>query len=1252
MCKKLLLVLGFAILFGGVVYSQTGTIKGVVKDHTGGILEFANVFLKKEDKVVNYAMTNDKGEYQIFGIEAGTYDVEVDATLTVCKKKQTQKGVGVSADKVTFLNFKINCSQDLDVVEIRWERPVFEADNTTSSAKLSGADVRKQPGRSITRALSNMEGVASVDGAVTSVRGNRSDGQQTIIDGVRVRGGSSISMSSVEELELIQGGIPAEYGDGTSFTVITTKGVSKDFHGSFEVMGSLDGYNNFLAAAYVTGPILKGKKRDDPARIGFSISAEANYTKDGSPARGGTWRATDEIIDYLIKNPNRYVDGGSILPGFNKNVDYITKEDMYRQRVRRNADSWGYFAQGKIDFVTGKYKNITISINGSYQYSKSKGWGIANALFNNNNFSEGKSSTVRVYGRLNHRVFTDTAANAILKNIMYNINVNYTYYKSNSYDSHHRDNLFNYGHIGKFKTYKANSFAEGSLEVDGIRYYNMYIMNNIYDSLVVFDASSSSNPDLAWYTLNFVNNYSPEDINDLFKEDLAAAGLSSYPYNNTLYQSMGALLNGDAPSSSYGLFTIPGMPTTGYSKGEQTSIGAKANLSMNLANHEIKLGYEFDRVSARGWSVSPYTLWTLMRQSANKHISDLDLEHPIFVGQDTIMYNRLNAGGQTTFDRSVRTSLGLDPDGLDWIDIDNMDPNQFDIGMFSAEELLVGISGPLVSYYGYDYTGTKRNNRKTSIKDFFTATDKNGNKTYNIGAYQPVYMALYVQDKFSIQSLLFNVGLRIDRFDANQSVLADPYLFRPAYTAGEVRNLFVDNQGNSVIPANATDDWVVYVSQKDKTLDPDNSTIIGYRNGNTWYDAKGQEVLNGEDLLGANGGPILKEALEEGAISKVHYGAFKDYKPQWSFMPRISFSFPVSDKSLFYAHYNIITKRPGNLQLSPISYLFIEKFGSSASNVVTNPNMLPEKSIDYEIGFRQKIGERSAISLQAYYSEKRDQIQSYRYTGAYPNTYYSFANIDFGTVQGFSVSYNLRQTKNLTFRASYTLQFAKGTGSSETSGLAIISSGQPNLRTLNNLSFDQRHRLTANIDYHFGSGSDYNGPISKRQKKGSSTVTEVRWLQDAGVNIQFSAASGMPYSRSSTPSSNYAAGTVSQLKGSINGSNRPWIFQCDLRLDKSFTFDMNKNKTDAEGNKKGKKPGFVTVYLDILNLFNFKNIISVYEYTGNPDDDGYLAATEYQQQINSQVDVGAYIDQYMIRMQTPYNYSAPIRARLGIQFNF
>ena len=189
-------------------------------------------------------------------------------------------------------------------------------------------------------------------------------------------------MSSIEEMELIQGGIPAEYGDGTSFTVITTKGASREYHGSVELMGSLDGYNNFLGAFNLTGPILKGVTRDDPERIGFLISGEVTYDKDGYPAQGGTWRATQETIDYLIQNPNRYIEGGGGFPGIYKNVDFITKDDLKLQRVRDNAENWGYLLQGKLDFVAGKKNNILFSLGGSYEYNKGKNWSLRFCLFN------------------------------------------------------------------------------------------------------------------------------------------------------------------------------------------------------------------------------------------------------------------------------------------------------------------------------------------------------------------------------------------------------------------------------------------------------------------------------------------------------------------------------------------------------------------------------------------------------------------------------------------------------------------------------------------------------------------------------------------------------------------------------------------------------------------------------------------------------------------------------------------------------
>lgn len=1232
MVKKLLLTLLAVILFSSVSFAQ-GTIKGKLTDQTGAALGFATVTLQKDGVAYDETMTDDKGEYQFYGIPVGVYDLIFDATLTSCgKSKQLSQMQYEGGTKIQ--DFRINCATEMEALVVVYERPLIEQDNTTTSVKIDADEVRKQPGHSVNNAIANAAGVTSIDGSISSVRGNRSEGQKTMIDGVLVRGTGGVSMASIEQVEMISGGVPAEYGDGNSFTVITTKGISKDLHGSVELMGSLEGYNNFLAAFSLTGPLSKPKARGEMPRIGFLLTGDFNYDKDGAPARGGNWRATDEAIDFLIQNPYRY--STTEIGAHYANGEYMGAENFKKQRVRDNAGNLNYLIQAKLDFILGEKKNMSLSIGGMYEFTRYRNWSSNYyALFNAQNNNQSQINTWRVNAKFQHRI---TPKSDVVKNIMYNINVNFTHYDTWTRDLRHKNNLFDYGHIGYFKTTKAKYFRLDTVTINGIKYYDMNVLQNVYDSIVEFsatpfgsnDESLISNPDLLHYVTNFTNTYTPELIYDYF---------GTIPYNKTLYQQFGALLNGDSPDAIYSLYQAPGTVRNSYSKSEENQLGATASVTMAIKDHELKLGYIFEKRTARSFSAAPVGLWTLMRSSANYHISELDKANPIQIGEDTVVYDMLfDAEAQTTFDRNLRKSLGLDPNGTDWIDIDNMRPDQFSLSMFSPEELFNGGS-TYISYYGYDYTGTKKFSKKTDIHDFFNKTDANGDKLYNVGAYEPIYMAMYIQDKFSIHTMMFNVGLRVDRFDANQYTLSDPYLFREAYTVKEVRDVYD-------VAGNAEDDWVVYVNQMDKTLDPDNASIVAYRKGHTWYDATGAVVTDPTTVLGATGGPILKNQLDETAVSKVEGGAFTKYEPQWSIMPRLSFSFNVSQKSLFYAHYNIITVRPTDLRLDPISYLWIEKLGSNQNNVINNPSLKPSKSIDYEIGFRQLIGENSAISLAAYYSEKRDQVQCYRYTGAYPSTYYSYDNIDFGTVQGFTVSYDLRRTKNVTLRASYTLQFAKGTGSSETSSLAIIASGQPNLRTLTNLSFDQRHKISANLDYRFGYGNDYEGPIHRRETK-DGKLKETKVLENFGVNINFSAGSGLPYSRSSKPYSNLISAGKSQLSGTINGSNMPWIFQCDIRIDKTFVFDLKK---DEEG--KPLKKGYLNVYLEVMNLFNFKNVISVYEYTGNADDDGYLTATEFQQQINSQVDVAAYSNYYRMRVADPYNYTQPTRVRLGLQFSF
>ncbi|MCL2290511.1 MAG: carboxypeptidase regulatory-like domain-containing protein [Bacteroidetes bacterium] len=1309
MIKKLLFTLSLCMMVGSVLYAQS-TIKGEVKDLNGYGIPFLQILLKQDGRVVNGAYTDDLGAYQIFGVSAGTYDITAGGTMT-CLSTHTERGVYVSSSEVKFINFTINCSStELEEVEVQYVPPVFSQDNTTSSQKLTGDEVRKTPGRSITAALSNLEGVASVDGNVAAVRGNRSDGQQTIIDGVRVRGGSGIAMQTVEGLELIQGGIPAEFGDGTSFTVITTRGVAKDFHGGAEIRGSLEGYGQMLAAASLSGPIVRGKTPQDPARMGFLISAEGNYDIDANPARGGTWVAKPETIQNIIDKPVDYRFLGNNYASFYR-ANELGPDAFKKVRVRQDAEEWGFLVQGKIDIMGGgkdargrPKNNLRISLNGSYQYENWLNWFSAyrpwnaNSVFNSKNNGMGERNTMRLSARINHRVKTDTAANAILKNIMYDININYTLSTLKNQDRNHKDNLFGYGYIGKFTTERNDYYQYEEMQVYNPRLGRDTIMlaprlvNYQAAELVKFDKDgyfndkgNYYNPDLIPYTQNFIDFIKEKtdvDINNMTGYDRwDLINFLGGTLTNETYMQYHALLNGGsnnntlARSVGYNLYTPPGVLNSGYGKSRTEVIGAKASLSLNIQNHEVKFGFEFEKFTVRGYSVGdPSTLWGHMRRLTNDvSYFPLDLGNPYWAQggaspvfdpsgtyiMDTLTYNV--TPNLTYFDQNLRRQQGITNDKV-YLDIDSYDPKDFSLDLFSNYELL-NSGNNLVSYSGYDYTG-KISNKKMSLDNFFSGGDLNERDKYAIGAFEPIYMSIYLQDKFSISNLLFNVGLRLDYFNANQPVLKDPFLLRDAWSVGDIRSGGKAGQTapnawqNFSFPDNVGADWIPYVSSADNTIHEAPQTIVAYREGNTWYNSLGQEVTNPASVLGT-GGPILVQGLMPGDPSKASSDAFTNYKPQWSIMPRISFSFPVSTNSLFYAHYNIITYRPTNLQINPIAYLFIQNPRYQNYNwYISNPNLRAQQSIDYEIGFRQKVGENAALSFAAYYSEKRNQIQSYRFTGAYPATYYSFYNQDFGTVQGFVLGINMRGAKNITFRANYTLSFAKGTGSSATSNLAIIASGQPNLRTLTNLDFDQRHNISGMIDLRFDQGTNYNGPVTVRQKKGTDTKREIRWLENAGATLMVSAASGMPYSRSGILYSVLGWGerTNSQLKGTINGANMPWTFTCNLRLDKSFVFNLASKKDKNDSGKRKNKPGMLTVYLDFQNLLNIKNVISVYDYTGSATDDGYLSSALFRSQIEQgtafNMPVTSAMNYYEMAIANPYNFSQPFRVYLGIQFYF
>lgn len=1213
MLRRLILSITVLLLSVGV-YAQSGTLSGTVKDaKTGEPIPFANVSIEENGNIVTGGMTNFDGKYTIKPVPAGKYSVKASY---VGYAPVQYNGVQVTAGKIAFQDFKLQTDAEVleEVVVKEYKTPLIKKDQTESGGTVTSDDIKKMPGRSASAVATTVGGVYSEDGEVGSIRGARSEGTVYYVDGVKVRGSNALPKSAVEQVTVITGGLAAKYGDATGGVIsVTTKGPTSRFFGGAEVLTSefLDPYGYNLGALTVSGPIWtieeKGANRKRTI-AGFLLSAEGSYIEDPGPSAVGVWVAKDKYVDSVTNSPLRLEQSENAAVVY-QNADYFGDEAFENIDTRPNAERLQMNLAGKLDFQP--IRDLNLTFGGTMDYRNGRLYSYSNSMFNSNNNGQQIYSNWRVYGRLTQKFNNanqeeeDSQSKSLISNAYYTIQVDYSKTNSLYQDKTHQDNLFDYGYIGSFDTQVQRYYSYGedtSINLEGW-------IHETFDYPIDTFVPGNVNPELANYTSQFFDYF---DGYYLRKEDVLQSG---------------GLLNGYTPPSIYSLYTSPGVPYSSYAVSDANQFRVSANGVADIGDHEFTLGFEFEQRKDYQYNVAPYGLWGLAEDLMNYHIMERDLGNPqpVYdangVFQDTINYPRLfNAEQQTQFDLSVREYLGLSSNGLEWVDVNNMNPSDFDISYFSPDELF-NQGNNYVFYYGYDHTGEKLDYDPT-LQDFFTKTDENGNLERPIAPFQPNYVAGYIQDKFSFKDLIFNVGVRVDRYDANQQVLKDKYLFSDAYSVS-------DNDPNGLlnesdIPGNIPDDAIVYVNSLDNP-----TAINGFRSGDTWYTSNGTQTDNPSVIQSSNGiAPYLVDSDEELSVN-----AFEDYTPQITVMPRISFSFPISDEALFFAHYDILSKRPTySSRLNPIDYLFIRQKNTDPIN---NPNQSTEKTIDYELGFQQKLGNSSALKLSAFYREMRDMQQAIAVIGAYPVDYYTFGNIDFGTVKGFTASYDLRRTGNVQMRASYTLQFAKGTGSSYESGVNIVKSDQPNLRTTIPLDFDQRHNFAVTVDYRFGGKANktpYDGP------KWFGTD----FLQNTGANFVINSGSGSPYSKQSRPREGV-------LVGSLNGSRKPWRTTIDARIDRDIRLTMK--QADDESGKKARY-AILNIYLEISNILDAKNVLDVYAYTGNPDDDGYLNYADYQNAISTQNDEEAFRNYYSMYINSPYNYARPRTIRLGAQLSF
>lgn len=166
--------------------------------------------------------------------------------------------------------------------------------------------------------------------------------------------------------------------------------------------------------------------------------------------------------------------------------------------------------------------------------------------------------------------------------------------------------------------------------------------------------------------------------------------------------------------------------------------------------------------------------------------------------------------------------------------------------------------------------------------------------------------------------------------------------------------------------------------------------------------------------------------------------------------------------------------------LSPTNY----------ESTIGNPQVEPEKTVNYEIGLWQVLNNYMDLEVALWYKDIYN-LSTVNIVTTYNQIRYGlYGNKDYGNAQGLEIKYHTRWA-NFYSEVNYTLQYTRGNADNPIFTFSRAGSSQDPIPTLISMSWDQRHTLNATVGYntvdwgatltsYFGSGSAYTwSPIDQ-----------------------------------------------------------------------------------------------------------------------------------------------------------------------------
>lgn len=326
--------------------------------------------------------------------------------------------------------------------------------------------------------------------------------------------------------------------------------------------------------------------------------------------------------------------------------------------------------------------------------------------------------------------------------------------------------------------------------------------------------------------------------------------------------------------------------------------------------------------------------------------------------------------------------------------------------------------------------------------------------------------------------------------------------------------------------------------------------------------------------------------------------------------PRVSMSYPITDKAIIRLSYGHFYQIASLASLYSNNLFYVTNAGSTPT--FGNPNVEPQKSVQYEIGLQQQLTEDLKFDLTGFYKDVSNYIYTQSVYTASGRAYNILTNLAYANSRGITLSLLKRRSAGSMFAYSldYTFSIAEGNRTEPATEIFFSEqSGKQSETYLVPLSFDRSHVI--------------NGSLSFMQP------------DDWNLGIIFSLETGTPYTPVLPPN-------LVNVLYQQNSDHQPLNFNVNLKFEKYFTIgDIH-----------------YSLFLQVENLFDTQNELSVYASSGRALSNIEQVQNPYTfNDIRNRIsrgDRGLFgvdqIDGYYSKR--PERVNSPREVRLGFSFLF